>query len=75
MTEEVTEEVREPEVRKKRVRRGKGKKKKVQPEKEGAEDDDTVTISRAEYLELSQIRTLLCDVVQTCGEGTEEGVY
>ena len=36
MTKEVIEEAREPQVRKKRVRQGKGKKKKVQPEEERA---------------------------------------
>ena len=61
LTEEVSEEVREPEVRKKRVRR---RKKKEQPKEEGAEEEETVIISCKEYLELSQMKTLMRDVNQ-----------
>ena len=74
MAEEVTEEVKGPDVRKKRVRRGKGKKKKVQHEAEGVEDGDTVTISRAECIELSQMKTLMRDVVQRLAV-VERAVY
>ena len=56
IAEEVTEEVKEPEVRKKRVRRGRGgekKKRKEQQEEDGEEAAETVTISCAEWEEMS----------------------
>ena len=67
LTEEATNEVKEPDVRKKRVRLGRGgerKKRKEQQEEDGEEAADTVTISRADWEELSEMKTVMQDVVE-----------
>ena len=64
LTRKVSKEVREPEGKKKRVNRGKKKKEKKHPEVEEEEEEETVTILRSEYLELTQMKTLMRVVVQ-----------